>query len=160
MSHVHAFFMHTYLHLSLFWHWSVLVLSACLSLPLSFSWLIALWHLNENPFHPKTLFILGHLFLLPLLILIHLTSGSVMIKLVRTFQRTSHNVTFIRNAKLFYRTFLILTFLLSSIVGVGSHYVASRSPVLPWSYRSFTPTCTDSTIQYLILSLAFEVRVL
>ena len=56
--------------------------------------------------------------------------------------------------------FLILTFPLSTTVEVGSHYMASRSPVLPWSYRNFTPTCTDSTILYLILSLAFEIRTL
>ena len=55
----------------------------------------------------------------------------VMIKPVRTFRRTSHNTTFIWNAKSFYRTFLILTFPLSSTVGVESHCVASQSPVLP-----------------------------
>ena len=92
--------------------------------------LVALWHLNENILCPETLFVPGHLLLLPRLILLHLTSGSVMIKPVRTFQRTSHDEAFIQNAKLFYQTFLILTFPLSSTVGVGSHYVASRSLVL------------------------------
>jgi len=69
-------------------------------------------------------------------------------------------MAFIRNAKSFYRTFLILTFQLSSIVKVGSHCVASQSPILQWSYKSFTSTSTDSTILYLILSLAFKVRTL
>ena len=98
------------------------------SLSLSFFRLVTLWHLNENPLRSKTFFILGHLLLLtPLL----LTYGSVMIKLVKTFWRTSHNEAFIRNAKSFYWTFPILTFPLSSTVRVGSHCVASRSFVPP-----------------------------
>lgn len=121
---------------------------------LSFNRLVALWHLNENPFRPKTLFVLGHLLLLTQLLL---TYGSMMIKPVKTFWRTSHDEAFILNAKLFYWTFPILTFPLSSTVGVRSHCVASWSLVPPWSYRSFTPTCTDSVLQYLILSLVFEV---
>ena len=81
-------------------------------------------------------------------------------KFVRTFWRTFHDEAFIQNAKLFYQTFSILTFPLSFTVGVRSHYVASQSLVAPWSYRSFTPTCTDSILQYLSLSLAFEVHAL
>ena len=129
-------------------------------LPLSFFWLVALWHLNENLLHPRTLFVPGYLLLLPPLILLYLTFDSMMIKLVRTFRRTSHDAEFIWNTKSFYQTFPILTFPLSSIVGVGSHCVASRSPIFPWSYKSFIPTCTDSTILYLILSLMFKVRIL
>ena len=52
------------------------ILHVCSSLP--FFRLVALWHLKENPLHPKTLFVLGHLplhFLTPLL----LTYDSVMI---------------------------------------------------------------------------------
>ena len=101
----------------------------CLSLSLSLSFVS--WHLNENPLRFGTLFVLGHLLLLPPLILLHFTSGSIMIKLVRTFRRTSHNEAFIRNAKSFYQTFLMLTFPLSSTVKVGSHCVASWSLVLP-----------------------------
>ena len=71
---------------------------------------------------------------------------------------STHDKAFIRNAKSFYRTFSILTFPLSSTVGVGSHCVASQSLVPPWSYKSFTPKCMDSILQYLILSLAFEVH--
>ena len=48
-----------------------------------------------------------------------------MIKPVSSFQRTSYDETFNWNAKSFYQTFSILTFPLSSIVGVGSHYVAT-----------------------------------
>ena len=99
----------------------------CLSLSLSFFRLVALWHLNGSLLRLGTLFTPGHLLLLPLLIILHLMFGSMMIKPIRTFQRTFHDMTFIRNAKSFYRTFSILTFPLSSIVGVGSHCVASRS---------------------------------
>ena len=134
--------------------------SACFSLSFSFFWLVALWHLNVSPLLPGTLFVSRHLLLLPLLILPHLISGFVMIKPVRTFWRTFPDAAFIRNAKSFYRIFSILTFPLSSTVGVGSHCVASRSFVLPWSYMSFTPTCTYLIILHLILSLTFEVRVL
>ena len=55
------------------------------------------------------------------------STPSVMIKPIRTFWRTSHDKVFIWNAKLFYRIFPILAFPLSSTVGVGSYYVASRS---------------------------------
>ena len=138
---------------------NVLVLF-CLSLSLSFFQLVALWHLNRNLLYPETLFIPRHFLLHPLRILPPPMSDSMMIKPVRTFRRTFHNVAFIWNAKSFYPTFLILTFLLSSIVGVGSHCVASQSLVFTWSYRSFTSTYMDSTIMYLILSLTFEVHAL
>ena len=81
-------------------------------------------------------------------------------KTVRTFQRTFLDEAFIRNTKSFYQIFPILTFQLPSLVKVRSHCVASRSPVPPWSYRSFTPTCTDLITLYLIFPLAFEVRAL
>ena len=159
MSHVHAFFMHTYLYLSLFWYWSMLVLFyVFLSLFLSF--VSCSMALIGNLFRLRTFFVPRHLLLLPLLILLHLTTGSVMIKPARTFRRTSHNAAFIRNAKSFYWTFLILTFPLSSTVGVGSHFVASWSLVPPWSYKSFTLICTDLIILYLISSLAFGVHAL
>ena len=103
--------------------------SACFFLSLFLS-LVALWHLNGNLLHLRTLFVQGLLLLLPPLIILHLTSCSMMIKPVRTFQITSHDVSFFRNAKSFYRTSPILTFPLSSTIGVRSHCVASRSPVL------------------------------
>ena len=146
------FFMHTYLQFSISWYWSCWCFSTCFFFSLFLS-LVALWHLIGNLFRLRTFFVPRHLFLLPLLILLYITSGSMMIKPVRTFRRTSHDTTFIWNAKSFYRTFLILTFPLSSTVGVESHCVASQSPVLPWSYRSFTLTCMDSNILYLTLSL-------
>ena len=97
------------------------------SFSLSFFRLVALWRLNENPLRPRTLFILGHpLLLTPLL----LTYGSTMIKPIRTFRRTFLNEAFIRNAKSFYQIFPILTFPLSSTVGVKSHCMASSSLVL------------------------------
>ena len=126
-----------YLHLSLLLILICVGAFLCVSFSFSFFRLVALWHLNKNTLRPKTLFILGHLllhFLTPLL----LTYDSVMIKPERTFQRTFHDEAFIRNAKSFYQIFLILTFLLSSIVEVGSHCVASWSLVPPWSYKSFT----------------------
>ena len=96
------------------------------------------------------LFILGQLLLLPLLIILTLTFGLVMRRPVQTSWRTFHDTAFIWNAKSSYRIFLILTFPFSSTAGVGSHFVASRSLVPRWSYRSFTLTCTDLIILYLI----------
>ena len=146
---------HAYVPSSLFWYWYCWCFSVYFFLSLFLS-LVALWHLNESLLCPRTLFILGHpLHLTPLL-----TFGSMMIKPIRTFWRTFLDEAFIRDAKSFYQNFLILTFPLSSIVEVGSHYVASQSLVPPWSYKSFTSTCMDSILQYLILSLAFEVRAL
>ena len=153
---MHFSCIHTIFFLSLsYWYWFVLVLFS-LSLSLSLSRLVALWHPSVSLLRPRTLFILGHL----LLILPPLTFGSVMRKPVRTSQRTFHNEAFIRNAKSFYWTFPIPIFPLSSTVGAGSHFVASRSLVPSWSYRSFTPTCTDLIILYLISPLTFEIRAL
>ena len=47
----------------------------------------------------------------------------------KDFSKNFSNEAFIRNAKLFYQTFSILIFPLSSTVGVGSYYVASQSLV-------------------------------
>ena len=96
------------------------------SFSLFFFQLVALWHLNENLLRPRTLFVLGHLLLLtPFL----LTFGSMVIKPERTFRRTSHDEAFIQNAKSFNKIFPILTFPLSSTVGVRSYCVASQSLV-------------------------------
>ena len=130
-----------------------------ISFSLSLFWLTVLWHLNENPLSPRTLFVLGHP-LLPSLILLPLLFGSMMIKPERTFQRTFHGSAFVWNAKSFYQIFSILTFPLSSTVEVRSHCVASRPLVPPWSYKSFTPTCTDSILLCLNLSLTFKIRAL
>ena len=56
--------------------------------------------------------------------------------------------------------FMILTYPLSSTIGVGSHCVAPQSLALPWSYKSLTPICMDLILQYLNFLLAFEVRAL
>ena len=136
MSHVHACFMHTYHFFNLIdvkcvGTFLCVCVSLSLYLSLSLSWLAAIWHLNGNPLCPRTLFVLGHLHPLPPLILLHLTFDSMMIKPVRTFQRNFHDAAFIQNTKSFYQTFPILTFPLSSIVGVRSHYVTSWSLVPP-----------------------------
>ena len=129
MSHVHAFscictFISLYSNILM----CLVLFSVSLFLPLSFFWLVASCHLNENPLHPRTLFVLGHpLPLTPLL----LTFGSVMRRLVRTSRKTFLLQAFIRNAKSSYRTFSILTFPLSSTVRVESHCTASRSHALP-----------------------------
>ena len=78
-------FMHTYLHFFIFLYWFVWFFSACLSFPLSFLCLSALWYLNANLLRPKTLFFPQHLLLLPPLTPLHLTSNSMMINPVRTF---------------------------------------------------------------------------
>ena len=125
-------FIYLYVDIDLCW-----CFFACFFLSLSFFRLVAQWHLNENPLCPRTLFILEH-FLLPSLILLLLLFSSVMIKPERTFWRSSLDEAFIRNAKSFfwnaksfYQTFLILSFPLSSTVGVGSHCVASQLLVPP-----------------------------
>ena len=114
---------------SLFYDIDLVHAFLCVSFSLSFLRELALWHLNANPLCLGTFFIPGHLLLLPPLILLHLTSSSVMIKPVRTFQRTFLDVAFIQNAKSSFQIFSILTFPLSSTVGVGSHCVAFESLV-------------------------------
>ena len=144
MSHVHAFScIRTFLFLSFdiktAWYFSD-CLSLSLSLPFSlFLTLVALWHLNVSLLRPRTFFVLGHFLLLLHLTPLLIMSDSMMRRPNRTSQRTFHDMAFIRNTKSFCQIFLTLTYPLSSIIGVGSHYVASRSRALPWSYRSSTP---------------------
>ena len=155
-------FMHTYLHFLIFLYTTMLVLFwLSLSLSLSFSLhscvSLLLWHLNANLLRPRTLYVLGHL--LPLT-LHHLLFGSVMRTLERTSLRIFVDKAFIRNATSFCQNFLTLTYSLSFTIGVGSHFVTSRSLILLWSYKSFTPIYTKLILQYLISSLAFEVHAL
>ena len=134
--------------------------SNCLSLSPSLSlflMLVASWHLNVNPFHPETLFVSRHLLLLLLLTPLPLTYSSVMRRPNWTSRRTFHDKAFIQNAKSSCQISLTLTYPLSSTVGVGSHFVVSRSHALPWSYRNSTPICTDSITLYPSWSLAFRV---
>ena len=156
MSHVHVFFMHTYLSFLSFWYWYCLVLFY-LSLSFSFFRLVCAWHPSASLPRPKTLFILGHRLLLILLLLM---LGFVMIKPIRTFRRTFLDTAFIQNAKSSFRIFPILTYPLSFKVGVGSPFMTSRSAIPPWLYKSFTPICTDLITSNLISWLTFEVRVL
>ena len=108
----------------LFGTFLIVSLSFSLSLPLT---LVASWHLSVSLLRPETLFVLGHLLLLLHLTPLPLTSDSVIRRPNRISLRTSHDATFIQNAKSFCQTSLTLTYVLSPIVGVGSHYV------MPWS---------------------------
>ena len=117
-----------YLVISTVWDFSdYLSLSFFLSLPLT---LVVSWHLSISLLHPRTLFVLGHLLLLLLLIPHLLMSGSVMRRPNQTSLRTFHNAALIRNAKSFCQTFLTLTYPLSFTVGVGSHYMVPQSHAL------------------------------
>ena len=102
----------------------IVSLSFFLSFPLT---LVVSWHLSVSLLRPETFFVPGHLLLLFYLTPLLPTSGSVIRRSNRTSLRTSHDATFIQNAKSFCQTSLTLTCPLSSTVGVGSHYVA------PWS---------------------------
>ena len=148
--------MHRYLQFYIFLYqllgtFLIVSLSFFLSLPLM---LVASWHLSVSLLRSGTLFVPGHLLLFLLLTPHPLTSDSVMRRPNQSSLRTFHNATFIRNAKLFCKNFLILNYPLSSTVGVRSHYMAPRSRVLPWSYRSSTPICTDLITLYLSILLA------
>ena len=110
------------------------------------------WHLSAKRLPLRTLFVSRHL----LLTLLHFISGSMMKRLVRTSRRTSPNMVFIRNAMLSYWTSLIPLYPLSFTVRDGSLFARSRWFVLLWSYKSFTPICTDSIILYLISLLLFR----
>ena len=115
------------------------------------------WHRNINLLRPRTLFNLGHHFLLILPLLLF---DSMMTMPERTSQRTFLNEVFIQNVESFWQTSPTLTNPMSFTVRVGSHCVTSWSHVhLCWS-RSFTPTCMDLIFQYLVFSLAFEVHAL
>ena len=84
--------------------------------------------------------------------------SSMMVMPLRHFRRTFLDKAFIQNTKSFCWTLSTPTFPLSFTVGDGSHCVTSRSPVLSYLSRSFTPTCTGLIVQYLFSSLVFEVR--
>ena len=127
------------------------------SLSLSFFWIVYAWHPIAKLLYPETLFVPRHLLLLILLLF---TFSFVMRRLIRTSWRTFLDVAFIQNSRSFFQTSLILIYPLSLTVGVGNPFVISWSAVPPWSYRSFTPICTDLITPYLAFSLLFEVYVL
>ena len=99
-----------------------LLVSLSLSLSLSLSWIVCAWHPSANPLCPRTLFISRHHLLL---ILLPYMSGFVMRRPVRTSQRTSRNVAFIRNTTLSYQTSSILIYWLSFTGEDGNLYVRS-----------------------------------
>ena len=113
---------------------------SCACLSLSFFWIVCTWHPSAKLLRLRTLFVPGHLLLLILLLFM---SSSMMIKHVKTFQRTFLDVAFIRNAKSFFLTSPILIYPLSFTLGVGSPFMISRLVVPSWSYKSFIPICTD-----------------
>ena len=128
--HYHAYVL-SILHILIYLLFGIhLIISLSFFLSLLFP-LVALWHLSVSLLCPGTLFIPGHLLLLLHLTPLPLMSGFVMRRPNQTSLRTSHDVTFIRNAKSFCQTYLTLTYPLSSTVGVGSHYVAHQSRALP-----------------------------
>ena len=152
-------FMHFHAYIpSCFYHLILKLLGTFLIVSLSlFLTLFASWHLNVSLLRLGTLFLPGHLLFLLHLTLLPFMSGSVIRRPNRTSWRTFHNATFIWNAKLFCQNFLTLTYPLSSIVGVGSHLVASWSRALSWSYRNSTPIYTDLITLYLSFLLMFGV---
>ena len=81
--------------------------------------LVALWHLNGNLLHPGTLFVSGHL----LLILPPHMLGFVSEKFSQRGIDSERQVIL--------SDFFNIDLPLSSIVGVGSHFVASQSLVPP-----------------------------
>ena len=128
--HFHAYVPSCFYHLILKLLGTFLIVSLSLSLSL-FLMLVASWHLNISLLRPKTLFVPRHFLLLLLLTPLPLMSSSVMRRPNRTSWRTFHDAAFIRNSKSFYQIFVTLTYPLLFTVGVGSHFVASRSCALP-----------------------------
>ena len=126
MSHVHAFFMHTYhsfLSFDIIVDWYFFA-----SLSLSLFLIVCAWHPSTNPLRLETLFIAGHLLLLILLLL---TFDSVIRRTVRTSRRTFLDMVFIRNARSFFLTSSILIYPLSFTVRVRNPFVISWSIVPP-----------------------------
>ena len=73
--HFHAYVPSCFYHLILKLLGTFLIFSLSFSLSLPFT-LVASWHLNVSPFHPRTLFVPGHLLLLLHLTLLPLMFGS------------------------------------------------------------------------------------
>ena len=121
----HMFMHFSCIHTILFLLFDIVVdwyFSASLSLSLSFFGKVCAWHPSANPLHRRTLFVLGHLLLL---ILYPLMLGFVMLKPIRTFQRTFLNVAFIRNARLSFQISSILIYPLLLTKGVGNPFMIS-----------------------------------
>ena len=117
-------FMHAYLHFFIFLYWFVWCFSASLFLPLFLALVCSMAPKrkstpSQNPLRSGASSSSSPSDPIPS----HIWFSDD--KLVKTFWRTSHDEAFIQNAKSLYRIFSILTFPLSSIVRVKSHYVAS-----------------------------------
>ena len=152
-SHDHALFMRTYLFISSLVHFVDWCFSVSLSL--SLSQIVCARHPSIKLLRPRTFSIPRHLLLIP-----HFSMLGFMIRRsVRTFQRTSPNVAFIRNAMLSYQITLILLFWLSYVGRVGNLFVRYLWVIPSWSYKSFTPICTVLIIPYLVSLLLFEVLI-
>ena len=154
-------FMHSHAYVLSF-HYILIYLNSLGLFWLSFSPFLSLlftlvceWHQKVSLLRPRTLFILGHRLLL---ILSPLLFGFMIRMPERTSCRTSLDKAFIQNTESSCQTSPTLTYPLSFTVGVRSHCVTSRSPVLQCWSRSSTPTCIDWILLYLIFILAFEVR--
>ena len=151
MSHIHAFFIHTYQFC--FYHINIKLFGAFLRVSLSHSLYLALV-CSMAPKHKSTqsqnpLRFGASSSSSPS----DSTPSHVRFrddKAHKDFRRTSHDEAIIWNNKSFYRIFLILTFPLPFTVGVGNHCVASRSLVPPWSYRCFTPICIAYSFRVLL----------
>ena len=158
-------FMHSHAYVlsfqSILWYFELLwdffdcLLSLSLSLLLSVYVNLLLWNPNVNLLRPETLFIPRHPFLLTLLLSLF---GFVIRRPNRTSLRSFLDEAFILKTKSSCRTSPTSTYPLSSIVGDRGHSVMPQSLVHPCWSRSFTPKCMDSTTQYLISLLVFEVR--
>ena len=156
MSHVHAYALSfQYILWYILNCFGTFLIVFSLSLPFSIYVSLLLWHPNVNLLRPRTLFVSGHPLLLTLLLSL---SSFVMRRPNRNSLRTFLDEAFILNAKSSCWTSPTSTYPLSSTIGNRGHCVRPRSLVhLCWS-RSFTPTCMDLIIQYLISLLAFEIR--
>ena len=131
MSHVHAFpcirsFFSIYYDIFELLR-TFLIVFFFLSLSLLFT-LVHQWHQNASLLRPGTLFVLRHLCFL---IIPPFLFNSVMRMPERTSRRTSLDEAFIQNNESSSWTSPTLTYPLSFTVGVGSHCVTSRSPLLP-----------------------------
>ena len=127
LMHFHAYVVYIqyiFIYLNCFWDFSECFFLA----PQSLVYVSALWHQNVSLLRLKTLFVPGHL---RLLILPPLLFKSVMRMPERTSRRTFLDKVFIWNAESSCRTSPTLTYPLSFTVEVGSHYMTSRSPILP-----------------------------
>ena len=153
MSHVHTFFIHMFFSYLL---WTCVSFCSFLRSLLNRT---SLWHPNRrNPFQLETLVVvLGHPLLL--FLLFHLIFGSMMRMPRWTSLRTSRNVVFIRNARLFCWILLTLLYLKSFGLEIGNLYLRDPRGVPSCLFRSFTPTYMTSIPLCLSLFLHSEVYV-